>query len=63
MARTSTGKVTLDAVKRVLKLVTGAKGIRKKETTRGSNKGHGMYVLCRTGEERTSKVNARRGKA
>jgi hypothetical protein len=37
--------------------------IRKKETTRGSNKGHGMYVLCRTGEERTSKVNARRGKA
>lgn len=44
MARTSTGKVTLDAVKRVLKLVTGAKGIRKKEITRGSNKGHGMYV-------------------
>ena len=56
------GKVTLDEVKRVLKLVTGTKGSGQ-EATRESNRGHGMYVLCRTGEERTSKVNARRGKA
>ena len=56
------GKVTLVEAKMLPKLVTGAKGIRKRKQL-GCIEEHGKCVLCRTGEEGTPKVNARRGKA
>ena len=49
------GKVPLDEVKRVLKPVTGAEGIRKRKQLRGLTKDKGCLSYTEPGEERTSK--------
>ena len=56
------GKVTLDEVKRVLKPVTGAEGIRKRKQLGDLTKETGGMSYTGPGRKNI-KMNARRGKA